>query len=85
MGSGAKVVSASLVGNVAHFTIAVGTMTQNLPIPQIDYPGMGGPDITLDITLGADGRPDPSKIKAIVDMPPGVGGAFPQMPGVEFK
>ena len=65
--------------------ISVGQMTQQIPIPQISYPGMGGPDITLDIVLDETGKPDPSKIKAIVDMPPGVGGAFPQMPGVEFK
>lgn len=60
-------------------------MVQNLPIPEIKYPGMGGPDVTLDITLDEMGRPDPSKIKALIDMPPGVGGAFPSMPGVEFR
>lgn len=85
MAGAVKIVSASLSGNIASITISVGAMTQNLPIPEINYPGMGGPDITLDIVLGPDGRPDPSQIKAIVEMPPGVGGAFPQMPGVEFK
>jgi uncharacterized membrane protein YeaQ/YmgE (transglycosylase-associated protein family) len=77
--------NSSLMGNIGKFTISVGKMTQTLPIPEIKYPGLGGPDITLDITLDEMGKPDPSKIKAIVDMPPGVGGAFPQMPGVEFK
>ncbi len=78
-------VDSKLEGSQGTFTISVGKMTQELPIPQIQYPGMGGPDITLDITLDEMGRPDPAKIKAIVDMPPGVGGAFPNMPGVEFK
>ncbi len=80
-----KIVDSSLASNIGNFTISVGTMTQPIPIPQITYPGMGGPDITLDITLDEMGKPDPSKIKAIVDMPPGVGGAFPTLPGVEFK
>ena len=78
-------INSSLSGNVGIFTISVGKMTQQLPMPEIKYPGMGGPDITLDITLDEMGKPDPTKIRAIVDMPPGVGGAFPQMPGVEFK
>ena len=78
-------VNSSLSGSVGMFTISVGKMTQQLPMPEIKYPGMGGPDITLDITLDEMGKPDPTKIRAIVDMPPGVGGAFPQMPGVEFK
>mgnify|MGYP001561345859 CR=1 FL=1 len=77
--------NSSLNGNIGKFTISAGSMTQPLPIPKIDYPGMGGPDITLDITLDEMGKPDPSKIKAIVDMPPGVGQAFPSVPGVEFK
>lgn len=80
-----KIVNSALTGNVGNFTISVGSMTQPIPIPEIKYPGMGGPDITLDITLDEMGKPDPSKIKAIVDMPPGVGGAFPTLPGVEFK
>jgi len=80
-----QLVNSSLSGNVGDFTISVGEMIQSLPIPEIKYPGMGGPDITLDITLDEMGRPDPSKIKVIVEMPPGVGQAFPQMPGVEFK
>lgn len=80
-----QLVNSSLSGNVGNFTIRVGKMTQSLPIPEIKYPGTGGPDITLDITLDEMGRPDPSKIKAIIEMPPGVGRAFPQMPGVEFK
>ena len=80
-----KLVDSVLNGSLGTFTISVGKMTQQLPIPQIKYPGMGGPDITLDITLDEMGRPDPTKIKAIVDMPPGVGGAFPELPGVEFK
>ncbi len=78
-------VNSSFSGSIGSFTISVGKMVQNLPIPEIKYPGMGGPDITLDITLDEMGRPDPSKIKAIVDMPPGVGGAFPSMPGVDFR
>lgn len=85
MQTGTKLVSATLAGSLAHFTISVGQMTQNLPIPEISYPGLGGPDITLDITLGPDGRPDPAKIRAIVDLPPGIGPAIPQLPGVEFK
>ena len=80
-----NLIKSSLSGSQGSFTISVGKMTQALPIPEIKYPGMGGPDITLDITLDEMGKPDPSKIRAIVDMPPGVGGAFPQMPGVEFK
>lgn len=80
-----KILSASLDGNLGKFTISVGTMIQQIPIPEIKYPGMGGPDITLDITLDEMGKPDPSKIKAIIDMPPGVGQAFPSMPGVEFN
>ena len=80
-----KLMNSSLNGNIGKFTISVGSMTQPIPLPQISYPGMGGPDITLDITLDEMGKPDPSKIKAIVEMPPGVGGAFPQVPGVEFK
>ncbi len=80
-----NIINSSLSGSVGDFTISVGSMTQPIPIPEIKYPGMGGPDITLDITLDEMGKPDPSKIKAIVDMPPGVGGAFPSMPGVEFK
>jgi len=80
-----NIVNSSLEGNLGKFTISVGTMTQQIPIPEIKYPGMGGPDITLDITLDEMGKPDPSKIKAIIDMPPGVGGAFPDMPGVEFN
>lgn len=77
--------NSSLSGSAGSFTISVGSMVQQLPIPEIKYPGMGGPDITLDITLDEMGRPDPSKIRAIVDMPPGVGGAFPSVPGVEFR
>lgn len=80
-----KIIDASLSGSAGKFTISVGSMTQQLPIPEIKYPGMGGPDVTLDITLDEMGRPDPSKIKPIIDMPPGVGGAFPQLPGVEFR
>lgn len=80
-----QLLNSSLNGNIGKFTISVGSMTQPIPLPQINYPGMGGPDITLDITLDEMGKPDPSKIKAIVDMPPGVAGAFPQVPGVEFK
>ncbi|MEK7478910.1 MAG: hypothetical protein AAB626_03265 [Patescibacteria group bacterium] len=80
-----KIIDSSLAGSVGSFTISVGSMIQPIPIPEIKYPGMGGPDITLDITLDEMGKPDPSKIKAIVDMPPGVGGAFPTLPGVEFK
>jgi len=80
-----QLINSSLNGNIGTFTISVGSMTQPIPLPQISYPGMGGPDITLDITLDEMGKPDPSKIKAIVDMPPGVAGAFPQVPGVEFK
>ncbi|MFH1192983.1 MAG: hypothetical protein V1656_01540 [Candidatus Jorgensenbacteria bacterium] len=80
-----QLVNSSLAGAVGTFTISVGSMTQQLPIPEIKYPGMGGPDITLDIVLDEMGKPDPSKIRAIVDMPPGVSGAFPQMPGVEFR
>ncbi|MDD5098363.1 MAG: hypothetical protein PHD31_01430, partial [Candidatus Pacebacteria bacterium] len=80
-----NIINSSLSGNVGNFTISVGKMTQPIPIPEIKYPGMGGPDITLDITLDEMGKPDPSKIKAIVDMPPGTGGAFPSFPGVEFK
>ena len=79
-----KLINSSLAGAIGTFTISVGSMTQPLPIPEINYPGMGGPDITLDITLDEMGKPDPSKIRAIVDMPPGVAGAFPQVPGVEF-
>ena len=79
-----KLINSSLAGAIGTFTISVGSMTQQLPIPEIKYPGMGGPDITLDIVLDEMGKPDPSKIRAIVDMPPGVGGAFPQVPGVEF-
>ncbi len=80
-----KLMNSSLSGSVGSFTISVGQMIQQIPIPEINYPGVGGPDITLDIVLDEMGKPDPSQIKAIVDMPPGVGGAFPQMPGVEFK
>lgn len=80
-----SIVKSSLSGNIGSFTISVGKMTQQLPIPEIKYPGMGGPDITLDITLDEMGKPDPSKIRAIVDMPPGVANAFPQVPGVEFR
>ncbi|MDO8557430.1 MAG: hypothetical protein Q7R98_03120 [Candidatus Jorgensenbacteria bacterium] len=80
-----KLMNSALNGSVGTFTISVGSMKQPLPIPEFKYPGMGGPDITLDITLDEMGKPDPSKIKAIVDMPPGVGGAFPSMPGVEFN
>ena len=79
------IVNSELVDNIGKFTISAGKMTQPLPIPEIKYPGMGGPDITLDITLDEMGKPDPSKINAIVDMPPGVGGAFPNMPGVQFN
>ncbi|MFH1162009.1 MAG: hypothetical protein V1696_01905 [Candidatus Jorgensenbacteria bacterium] len=80
-----SLVNSSRDGAVGTFTISVGSMTQQIPIPEIKYPGMGGPDITLDITLDEMGKPDPSKIRAIVDMPPGVSGAFPQVPGVEFR
>jgi hypothetical protein len=80
-----KIIDSALTGSVGNFTISVGSMTQQIPIPEIKYPGMGGPDITLDITLDEMGKPDPSKIKAIVDMPPGIGGAFPTLPGVEFN
>lgn len=80
-----NLINSSISGSVGSFTIGVGKMVQNLPIPEIKYPGMGGPDVTLDITLDEMGRPDPSKIKALIDMPPGVGGAFPSMPGVEFR
>lgn len=75
----------SLSENIADFTIGVGSMTIPIPIPQISYPGMGGPDVTVDIVLDEMGRPDPSKIRTIIEMPPGFAGAFPQMPGVEFK
>ncbi len=80
-----NIVNSSLSGNLGTFTINVGTMTQPLPIPEFTYPGIGGPDITVDITLDEMGRPDPSGIKTIVDMPPGVSGAFPSVPGVEFR
>lgn len=80
-----SLLNSSLSGSMGSFTISVGKMTQQLPIPEIKYPGIGGPDITLDITLDEMGKPDPSKIKAIIDMPPGVGGAFPEMPGVKFE
>ncbi len=78
-------VNSSLSGNLGRFTINVGQMTQQIPIPEIQYPGIGGPDVTVDIVLDEMGRPDPSKIKTIIEMPPGVGGAFPQTPGVEFR
>lgn len=77
--------NASLSGSTGTFTIRVGQMTLPIPIPEIKYPGVGGPDVTVDIVLDEMGRPDPSKIKTIIEMPPGVGGAFPQMPGVEFR
>lgn len=75
----------SLSGNIADFTISVGSMTLPIPIPEIQYPGVGGPDVTVDIILDEMGRPDPSKIRTIIEMPPGFAGAFPPMPGVEFK
>ncbi len=80
-----KLMNSALNGAIGTFTISVGSMKQPLPIPEFKYPGMGGPDVTLDITLDEMGKPDPAKMKAIVDMPPGVGGAFPSMPGVEFN
>ena len=52
-----KLTNPSLVGAVGNFTISVGSMTQQLPIPEIKYPGMGGPDITLDIVLDEMGKP----------------------------
>lgn len=86
--------NSQLNGNIGSYTLNTGGMTQPIPIPKIEYPGMGGPDITLDITLDEMGKPDPSKIKAIVDMPPGVAeqfkqysgmGNMPSMGGVEFR
>lgn len=80
-----SMVKASLSENMGNYTISVGEMTIPLPIPEINYPGIGGPDVTLDIVLDEMGRPDPSKIKTIIEMPPGVGAAFPQMSGAEFR
>jgi hypothetical protein len=84
-----RVLNSSLNGNIAKYTISTSMPPQDMPIPQIQYPGTSGPDITLDITLGPDGRPDPSQIKVLLDMPPGVGpgmeAAMPNIPGVEFR
>lgn len=77
--------NALLSGGIGSFTINVGQMILPIVIPQINYPGVGGPDVTVDIVLDEMGRPDPSKIKTIIDMPPGFSGAFSQMPGVEFR
>jgi hypothetical protein len=37
---------------------------------EFSYPGFGGPDITLDIVLGSDGRP--ISVTPIFDTPPGI-------------
>lgn len=80
-----SLIDSSLQGAIGRFTLSAGKMTLPVPVPEIKYPGVGGPDVTLDLVLDEMGRPDPSKIKTIIDMPPGFQGAFPAMPGVEFR
>jgi len=43
---------------------------KEIPMPEFEYPGVGGPDITLDIILGLDGRPE--MIQPIIHLPPGL-------------
>jgi len=61
----------SMEGSIIKYTVKVGPSTNNMSMgDDFSYLGFGGPDITLDIVLGEDGRP--TSIKVIYDMPPGI-------------
>jgi hypothetical protein len=63
-----------LDGTKFTFTMSTGEFPEPEFEPEnIDYPGFGGPDITLDFTLSEDGT---VTVTPIIDMPPG----FPQPP-----
>lgn len=65
---GAKNWSA-LDGSKFTFTMSTGQFPQPEFEPEtMDYPGIGGPDITLDFTLSSDGT---VVVTPIIDMPPG--------------
>lgn len=64
----------ALDGSKFTFTMSTGAFPQPEFEPeQMDYPGFGGPDITLDFTLSPDGT---VTVTPIIDMPPG----FPSPP-----
>ncbi len=57
----------ALNGSIITFTMSTGPFQESEPDP-IDYPGFGGPDITLDFTLTEDGM---ITVTPILDFPPG--------------
>lgn len=61
----------ALDGSKFTFTMSTGAFPEPEFEPeQMDYPGVGGPDITLDFTLTEDGM---VTVTPILDFPPGVG------------
>ncbi len=64
----------ALDGSKFTFTMSTGAFPQPEFEPEnMNYPGFGGPDITLDFTLSPDGT---VTVTPIIDMPPG----FPSPP-----
>ena len=61
-----------LNGAIISFTIKTGPMQEerSFGAEGIDYPGAGGPDIIIDIVIGADGYPTDFEIT--FEAPPGV-------------
>ncbi len=61
-------------GDIIAFTLDIDSsqipFPKEIPFPQFEYPGVGGPDITLDIILGLDGKPE--TIQPIIHLPPGL-------------
>ncbi len=59
----------ALSGSKFSFTMSTGQFPQPEFEPEtMDYPGIGGPDITLDFTLSTDGT---VVVTPIIEMPPG--------------
>lgn len=58
-------------GAIVKYTWDSGPKTSTMSLGEFSYPGLGGPDITLDFVLGEhDGKPE--SITVIYDMPPGI-------------
>jgi hypothetical protein len=67
-----------LNGAIISFTIQVGSKeaTMSWGSDGMYYPGMGGPDMILDIIIGSDGRPE--KVEPKFDAPPGISIELPE-------
>ena len=60
----------TLSGSIVSFTYNLGPRIDDIYFGgPVDYPGFGGPDITVDIVLDEYGRPQ--GVTVIVDVPPG--------------